>query len=153
MADIKTRDAVKGTIKTLDKAAIAGRRMKSAYARQRTRRSRDIMQRKIPPRNMPPIRFPMLRGVSRTRASTNSISRGRKTPRLQGRISVRQRIKSPILRQSGRKSRRAENNAEQGRTKRHAYNGTGRLQDREPFPCFLLFPVQGRNAPDGGKLS
>ena len=29
MADIKTRDAVKGTIKTLDKAAIAGRRMKS----------------------------------------------------------------------------------------------------------------------------
>ena len=31
MADIKTRDAVKGTIKTLDKAAIAGRRMKSAY--------------------------------------------------------------------------------------------------------------------------
>ena len=33
MADIKTRDAVKGTIKTLDKAAIAGRRMKSAYAK------------------------------------------------------------------------------------------------------------------------
>jgi len=30
MTDIKTRDAVKGTIKTLDKAAIAGRRMKSA---------------------------------------------------------------------------------------------------------------------------
>ena len=33
MADIKTRDAVKGTIKTLDKAAIAGERMKSAYAK------------------------------------------------------------------------------------------------------------------------
>ena len=33
MADIKTRDAVKGTIKTLDKAAIAGSRMKSAYAK------------------------------------------------------------------------------------------------------------------------
>ncbi|MEY8422523.1 lysozyme family protein [Lachnospiraceae bacterium 38-14] len=33
MADIKTRDAVKGTIKTLDKAVIAGRRMKSAYAK------------------------------------------------------------------------------------------------------------------------
>ena len=31
MADIKTRDAVKGTIKTLDKAAVAGERMKSAY--------------------------------------------------------------------------------------------------------------------------
>ena len=32
MADIKTKDAVKGTIKTIDKAAIASERMKSAYA-------------------------------------------------------------------------------------------------------------------------
>ena len=31
MADIETRDAVKGTIKTIDKAAIASERMKSAY--------------------------------------------------------------------------------------------------------------------------
>ena len=31
MADIKTRDAVKGTIKTIDKAAVAGQRMKQAY--------------------------------------------------------------------------------------------------------------------------
>ena len=31
MADIKTRDAVKGTIKTIDKAAVAGERMKQAY--------------------------------------------------------------------------------------------------------------------------
>lgn len=33
MADIKTRDAVKGTIKTIDKAAIASQRMKNAYAK------------------------------------------------------------------------------------------------------------------------
>ena len=33
MANIKTRDAVKGTIKTIDKAAIATERMKSAYAK------------------------------------------------------------------------------------------------------------------------
>ena len=31
MADIKTRNTVKGTIKTLDKAAIAGQKMKQAY--------------------------------------------------------------------------------------------------------------------------
>lgn len=31
MADIKTKDAVKGTIKTIDKAVIAGQRMKQAY--------------------------------------------------------------------------------------------------------------------------
>ena len=41
---------------------------------------------------MPPTRFPMLRGALRTRASTNSISRDRKTSRLQGRISAGQRI-------------------------------------------------------------
>ena len=33
MADIKTRDAVKGTIKTIDKAAVATERMKSAYSK------------------------------------------------------------------------------------------------------------------------
>ena len=33
MADIKTRDAVKGTIKTIDKAAVASERMKFAYAK------------------------------------------------------------------------------------------------------------------------
>lgn len=33
MADIKTRDAVKGTVKTIDKAAIASQRMKNAYAK------------------------------------------------------------------------------------------------------------------------
>ena len=33
MADIKTRDAVKGTIKTIDKAAVASQRMKTAYAK------------------------------------------------------------------------------------------------------------------------
>lgn len=31
MADIKTRDMVKGTIKTIDKAAVAADRMRSAY--------------------------------------------------------------------------------------------------------------------------
>lgn len=41
MADIKTRDAVKGTIKTLDKAAIAGERMKSAYAKTRDKAGQE----------------------------------------------------------------------------------------------------------------
>ena len=98
MADIKTRDAVKGTIKTLDKAAIAGERMKYAYARQRIRQSRDIMQRKIPLRNMLLIRFPVLQGVLRMRASTNSINRGKGALRPQKKISAGQKIKSPNLR-------------------------------------------------------
>ncbi len=35
MSDIKTRDIVKGTIKAIDKAAIAGERVKAAYVRAR----------------------------------------------------------------------------------------------------------------------
>ena len=35
MANIKTRDAVKGTIKTIDKAAVASERMKAAYAKKK----------------------------------------------------------------------------------------------------------------------
>ncbi len=37
MADIKTRDIVKGTIKTIDKAAVAGERMKQAYVSTKER--------------------------------------------------------------------------------------------------------------------
>ena len=33
MADIKTRDAVKGTIKTIDKSAVAAEHMKDAFIR------------------------------------------------------------------------------------------------------------------------
>ena len=36
MADIKTRDVVKGTIKKIDKAAIAADRMRSAYVQTKT---------------------------------------------------------------------------------------------------------------------
>lgn len=43
MADIKTRDAVKGTIKTIDKAAIATERMKSAYPRKKNGKKKDIV--------------------------------------------------------------------------------------------------------------
>ena len=31
MSDIKTRDAVKGTVKMIDKSAVAAERMKNAY--------------------------------------------------------------------------------------------------------------------------
>ena len=37
MADIKTRDVVKGTIKKIDKAAIAADRMRSAYVQTKER--------------------------------------------------------------------------------------------------------------------
>ena len=58
MADIKTRDAVKGTIKTIDKAAIASERMKSAYVGDKGQgQNRDITLMKTLPLNMLRIGF------------------------------------------------------------------------------------------------
>ena len=42
MADIKTRDVVKGTIKTIDKAAVAGERMKDAYVRTKEKAEHGV---------------------------------------------------------------------------------------------------------------
>ena len=42
MADIKTRDAVKGTIKTIDKSAVAAERMKDAFVRTKEKTERSI---------------------------------------------------------------------------------------------------------------
>lgn len=42
MPEIKTRDVVKGTVKTLDKAAVAGERMKQAYVRTKDKAEQGI---------------------------------------------------------------------------------------------------------------
>lgn len=42
MPEIKTRDAVKGTIKTLDRAAVAGERMKDAYVRTKDKAEQGV---------------------------------------------------------------------------------------------------------------
>ena len=59
MAKIKTIDAVKGTIKTIDKAAVASERMKSAYTKTKEKgQNRDTTLTKTLPQNMPLIRCP-----------------------------------------------------------------------------------------------
>ena len=42
MADIKPRDAVKGTIKSIDKAAVAGQRMKQTYVSTKDRAEQSV---------------------------------------------------------------------------------------------------------------
>lgn len=42
MPEIKTRDVVKGTVKTLDKSAIAAERMKSAYVRTKDKAEHGV---------------------------------------------------------------------------------------------------------------
>ena len=75
MADIKTRDAVKGTIKTLDKAAVASERMKV------------IFPRKAPRLNMRATVSRPLPSVSRKKASTSLTGRGEKVSGRQRKIS------------------------------------------------------------------
>lgn len=54
MADIKTRDVVKGTIKKIDKAAIAADRMRSAYVQTKERQNTQRTPMSIMPRSMSP---------------------------------------------------------------------------------------------------
>lgn len=49
MADIKTRDAVKGTIKTIDKSAVAAERMKDAFIRTKEKAERSTSPTKNSP--------------------------------------------------------------------------------------------------------
>ena len=49
MSDIKTRNMVKGTVKTLDRAAIAGERMKDAYIRTKEKAEQSISSKESSP--------------------------------------------------------------------------------------------------------
>ena len=49
MPDIKTRDMVKGTVKTLDRAAIAGERMKDAYIRTKEKAEQSVSSKESSP--------------------------------------------------------------------------------------------------------
>ena len=49
MPDIKTRNMVKGTVKTLDRAAVAGERMKDAYIRTKEKAEQSISSKESSP--------------------------------------------------------------------------------------------------------
>ncbi len=103
MADIKTRDAVKGTIKTLDKAAIAGRRMKSAYAKTKDKAEQGYYAEENSPTEYAADKVSHVSGRIKDEGIHQFNKQGQKNARLQKKISVRRKIKSPILRQSGRR--------------------------------------------------
>lgn len=54
MPDIKTRDVVKGTVKVIDKSAVAAERMKDAYVRTKDKAEHGILRRNPLPKNTPP---------------------------------------------------------------------------------------------------
>ena len=90
MADIKTRDAVKGTIKTIDKAAIASERMKSAYVEIKERAEQGYYADENSATEYAADRISY--AADRVK-DTSSISRGKRQLRQRRRISVRQKIK------------------------------------------------------------
>ena len=57
MPDIKTRDTVKGMIKMLDKAAVAGERMKEAYVRTREKAEHGVYSAESSPEEYAADRF------------------------------------------------------------------------------------------------
>lgn len=57
MPEIKTRDVVKGTVKTLDKAAVAGERMKQAYIRTKDKAEQGMYSAESAPEEYATDRF------------------------------------------------------------------------------------------------
>ena len=72
MADIKTRDAVKGTIKTIDKAAVASERMKSAYSKIKDKAEQGYYAEENSATEMPPTELRRLQSASQTDIVKNS---------------------------------------------------------------------------------
>ena len=93
MADIKTRDAVKGTIKTIDKAAIASERMKSAYVGIKEKAEQGYYADENSATEYAADRISYAADRVKDKVSTSSISRGKRQSRQRRRISVRQKIK------------------------------------------------------------
>ena len=76
MSDIKTRDIVKGTIKAIDKAAIAGERVKAAYVRARDKAPMARIPQRIPRMNTRTTVFQAAWKPLLTRPSGNVTGRG-----------------------------------------------------------------------------
>ncbi len=76
MSDIKTRDIVKGTIKAIDKAAIAGERVKAAYVRTRDKAAHGAHSAEDSPNEYADDRFQAAWKPLLTRPSANVTGRG-----------------------------------------------------------------------------
>lgn len=104
MADIKTKDVLKGSVKTIDKAAVASQRMKRAYIATKEKRN-------IPPTLLKALLRNMLRTeLSRrqiplfTRAQIRLIRSGGGAFVKPEKIIIQQRTDLRILRISGRRN-------------------------------------------------
>ena len=103
MADIKTKDVVKGTIKKINKAAIAADRMRSAYVQTKERQNTQRTPMSIVPRSTPPTGWKAVLTVLRTKRRTSLISRGARSWKKRNGMCPKQRtvyrsfVKSVLL--------------------------------------------------------
>ena len=117
MPDIKTRDIAKGTIKTIDKSAVAAERMKSAFiqTKEKAEHSVDVPESSAEEyasnrleSGIDRVSHEAVKAVSTefpTKPYTNLTSKGARAFRRQSRISSRQRTVFRNSRKNGRRSR------------------------------------------------
>ena len=92
MADIKTRDAVKGTIKTIDKAAVASERMKSAYSKIKDKAEQGYYAEESSATEYAADRV----SAASERITNEGVHQFKRRSKPQRTISLRQRINYPI---------------------------------------------------------
>lgn len=112
MPDIKTKNVVKGTVKTIHKSAVAAERMKDAYIRTKDKAEHGVYSQRVQPKNMPQTVFPAVLIPSPVRlfgSLTNKAAVGFNLPKT---ISPKQksifgsgRLKNPLRRWSVAKKR------------------------------------------------
>ena len=112
MSDIKTRDIVIGTIKAIDKAAIAGERVKAAYVRARDKAAHGAHSAEDSPNEYADDRFSGSMEAAAYKAVRQCDRQGRKAVKTtKDNISIaRERMKR---RKAGQPKRAAQKKAEQ----------------------------------------
>lgn len=136
MPDIKTRDIAKGTIKTIDKSAVAAERMKSAFIQTKEKRNTPLMSPKAVRRNTLPTVWKAVSTEFPTKPYTNLTSKGARAFRRQSRISSRQRTVFRNSRKTGG-AVASKTGADGGSTKRRQseYQGGGTAEEGSKRVC------------------
>ena len=105
MADIKTRDMVKGSIKTIDKSAVAAQRMKYAFIQTKEKAEHAIHTQEAVRKNMRQTEWKAVLTGFPTKPYTNLTSKVAKALRRQSRMCQRQKTVSGLSKKNGRHSR------------------------------------------------
>lgn len=105
MPQIKTRDVLKGTVKAIDKSAVAAQRMKDAYVRVKDNAEHSYESAESSPEEYPMTAFPRFPIRRSMRPGTSWTGRAERRSRKQRTISPKPRSISSSKRQSSQSGR------------------------------------------------